>query len=414
MANRIKNSSADMIPNEMENELNAMMEDETNTNVPEKKTTKKAPTKRKSSSTTQSVEIKNEKPSHEVAPAVPSTNGTTIGQIEAVSARNEIVKGYKEKYNDIVKNITVDLNNIKISDSLNSMEKHTNMDIIFNSKPIFQVHLAQSCYSAFMSSLKLPEIYSLTQSSLDNFNSRLKLYQTIYSKIKNTSIGKMSFETFTELTSFFDLGTLMYGIYQMTFPGSTSIDITCGHCKQEFNAKIPNDSLIFSKDEDIFKRYDDISRNAKTVQDVIGNSLLSVNERVLLDDSKIIVDVRFPSLKDHLDTLRLVPSNQVDSKADALAKLLFIKSVMVLNVPATVQTGEPQYYPITDYNEIIKIIDELSVSDSKQLGNAMEDKFSKYNVQFRIKSFKCPKCGSDIGDIDVDMENLLFIQMYNL
>ena len=208
MATRIKNSSADMIPNEMENELNAMIEDENNSN--EKKESEKKTTTKKSTTTkkkTNSVEIKEEKKIIENKDNKNSNNNLTVGQIEAVSARNEIVKNYKEKYNEIIKNITVDLNNIKISDSLNSMEKHTNMDIIFNSKPVFEVHLAQSCYSAFMSSLKLPEIYALTQSSLDNFNSRLRLYQTIYNKISNTSIGKMSFDTFTELTSFFDLGT---------------------------------------------------------------------------------------------------------------------------------------------------------------------------------------------------------------
>lgn len=325
-----------------------------------------------------------------------------------MTTSHEIVTDMKVQINEILPNIKIDLNNITISDSLNSLEKHTNLDLVFNSKPTFQVALPQSCYTAYMEALKYVDIDAITNSTMDEYHTTLKMYQIIHEKMQATSIGSISFDTFCECTSFFDLQNLFYGLHMQTFPGTTKFDFTCIHCKHSFSQDIPNDSLIFSKDEKIFERLEKVAMDADTPEKVLKGSLLAENSRICLEASKTIIDIRIPSLKDQLNVLKSVPSDKLEESADDLATLLFIKGMYVLNVPETLQKKSPVYYPITNNKSIINILKKLSIADTKQLAKAIDEWTEKYKTEYRIPQFKCPSCHKDLGIMPVDMENVLF------
>lgn len=327
---------------------------------------------------------------------------------EMMTTRHDAKTEMKLQINELLPNITIDLNNITISDSLNSLDKQENLDVLFNSKPTFQVSLPQSCYTAYMEALKYVDIDAISNSTMDEYNTTLKMYQIIYNRIQATSIGNISFDTFCECTSFFDLQSLFYGLHMQTFPGTTKFDFTCIHCKHKFSQDIPNDSLIFSKDEAIFDRLNEVANNADTPDKVKSGSLLAETERVCLDQSKTIFDIRIPSLKNQLELLHNTPSNKLEEMADDLATLLFIKNVYVLNVPETIEKKTPIYYPVTSQASIINILKQLSINDSKQLSKAIEKWTDRYKTEYRIPSFKCPSCKEDLGHMPIDMENVLF------
>jgi len=330
-----------------------------------------------------------------------------------LSPKHDVMNDMKVQINELLPTMNIDLNNIIISDSLNSLEKHSNLDLIFNSTPTFQVPLPQSCYVAYMNALKFDDIDAITNSTMDEYHSTLKIYQIIHNRIQATSIGPINFDTFCECTSFFDLQSLFYGLHMQTFPGSTKFDFKCVHCEHEFSHDIPNDSLVFSKDEAIFERLNEIAMTADNSDAVIKASLLSEHKRVCLEQSKTIIDIRVPSLKNQLDILKSTPTDQLESLASDLATLLFIKNVYLLNVPETLEKKSPVYYPVSGNEKIIKILKQLSINDSKQLARAIDEWTNKYKTEYRIPNFKCPSCGKDLGEMPVDMENVLFRLMLN-
>lgn len=330
-----------------------------------------------------------------------------------ISERNEIINNMKVQINEILPNMNIDLNNIKLSDSLNTMEKHTNIDLVFNSKPTFEVVLPQSCYAVFMEAMKWNDIDAITNSTMDEYHTTLKMYQIIHSRIQATTVGEISFDTFLECTSFFDLQNLFYGLHMQTFPGTTKFDFECVHCHHKFSTDIQNDSLIFSKDDKIFERLEEVRLNSDTPEKIMRNSLIASHERICLNQSKTVVDIRVPSLKDQLDLLKTVPSDRMEELSDDLATLLFIKHIYLLNVPETLKMGEPTYYEITGNAAMINILKELSISDSKQLSESIETWTNKYKTEYRIPSFQCPSCKAELGDMSVDMENVLFRLMLN-
>lgn len=331
-----------------------------------------------------------------------------------MSERQDVIKDMKVQFNDVISKMTIDLNNIVISDSLDSMEKHTNTDIVFNSKPTFEVPLAQSCYTAYMQALVYSDINSIIESTGDNYSVTLKTYQVIYNRIQATSVGKFSFETFLECTSFFDLASLYYGLHMQTFPGTTNFTFECRSCKEKFSQDIPNDALVFSKDDAIYERLDKVRREADNPKYIIENSLLSKHNRICLNDSKMIIDIRIPSLKNQLDILKSVPAEEYDAIADDLTTILFFKNVYMINVPETVQKQSPVYYELKGNMPIINAIKQLTINDSKQLSKAIEDWTEKYKVEYKIPSFSCPKCKASLGDMSIDMENTLFRLMLSL
>lgn len=330
---------------------------------------------------------------------------------EFMTGKHFIVNEMKAKVNEILPNMNIDLNNIIISDSLDSLEKHTNLDLVFNSKPTFQVPLPQSCYTVYVEALKYADIDAIKNSTMDEYHTTLKMFQIVHNRIQATTLGAISFDTFIECTSFFDLQNIFYGLHMQTFPGKTSFSFQCANCNHEFDLDIPNDSLFFVKDDKIFERFDEVARNSETVEEVMKGSLISKHQRVCLEQSKTIIDIRIPSLKNQLDILKNTPSNVIKEESNNLATLLFIKDVYLLNVPETLDKGKPVYYKITGQNEIINVLKMLSLNDSKQLSKAVDDWTNQYKMEYRIPSFNCPKCGKDLGTLTLDMENVLFRQM---
>jgi len=391
MATKIKFDGSDLNkePNIEENinkEITEIKEE------PKKKTTtkKKNPPKEKPSLTTEEIYAQKK-----------------IGNVDMLSTQSQEKERMKMNFNNFLPKLNIDLNNIVISDSLNELEKFQNLDVIFNSQPTFEVPLAQSCYTVFMDALKYSDIDTISNSSLDEYHTTLKLYQITYNHIQATTLGKITFDQFLSCTSFFDLQSLFYGLHMQTFPGKTKFDFRCGHCKEKFSSEIPNDTLVFSKDDTIFERFDKIRKTSRNINEIIQGNLLNQTNRICLDQSKTIIDLRIPSLKLHLNTLASIPPSETEKTDDAYT-LLFIKNMYLLNVPESLDKDQPIYYQITDDNKKLEAIKHFGVADAKQLGSAIDDWTGKYKVEYKIPNMICPNCGKSLGELSVDMENVLF------
>jgi hypothetical protein len=319
----------------------------------------------------------------------------------------------KPDVSELLKNISIDINNIEFTEK-SPLEKIDDIDFILNGKPTFQVIANQSAYIAHMESIRLADINSLTNSSADIYATKQKLYKTIWSKINTTSVGKMDFKTWLKVTSFYDLPSLMYGIYCQTFPGDTTFEINCRHCHENTDVVVNNDTLITVKDEETYSKLNEIINNVTKSEELLNNSIVNKYSRTVLPTSKILVDIQTPSLWNHLELLASVDKNLVDEMQDVLGTMMFLKNIFVIDTKELQRSGKAKYYSIDDKNQIIQILRNLEVFDAKALGDAIAQRSDKYAIGYKIKNFKCSKCNNDVGEIPVDVEQLLFSQILQM
>lgn len=314
----------------------------------------------------------------------------------------------KKNATAFLNNLSIDVNSIEIIDAPQGLSKIDDYDLVINNRPTYQVVCNQSCYVAQMEALKYADSMAITNSSLDAYASRVKLYQTIYAKTNATSLGKISYKDFLRITSFYDISSLIYGIYQQSFPGETEFTINCGHCSKPVDVKINNDTLVSAKDESVYKNIMDVINSVNNPEEALGKSIVNKTTRKVLPDTKIIVDIQTPSLHDHLTILGSVDKNKIDENADLIAIMLFLKKILMLDVKASMESGTAKYYEIKNNSEIAKLIRDLPLEDFKILSEEMQKRIDQYAINYKISSFPCPHCAKDLGDIPIDMEQLLF------
>lgn len=335
-------------------------------------------------------------------------------QEEHIQVQQPVEAPQERKVNprDFLNNMKFDLNAIEIVDA-SPMEEIDNFEFVLNNKGKTQIVANQSNYIAYMEALNYNEISALTNSTLDDFSSQVLLAQTIHSKINTTSLGRVPYEKWTEITSYYDLDTFLYGIYLQTFPGDTKFNITCGSCKNRVEAVVNNDTLITAKGDSTYENLNEVLNN-RDVKSVLGKALVNVTHRILLPDSKTIMDIKLPTVKRHLDLIGAVNKNVKDKTSHIISMMIFINKTLMVDVKKSMATGKPCYYEINDREKLAKLIAKLSFEDAKALSKAIEDMVAKNAVEYKIKSFKCPKCNKELGDIPVEMETLLFYQILQL
>jgi hypothetical protein len=338
---------------------------------------------------------------------------TTTKKKTTSSNKKPATKKVKKDVSSMLDSIVIDINNIEFTEK-SPLEKIDDIDFILNGKPTFQVVANQSAYIAHMESIRLADINAMTNSSGDIYATKQKLYKTIHSKVNTTSVGSIDFKTWLRVTSFYDLPSLMYGIYCQTFPGDTTFEINCRHCHENTDVIVNNDTLISVKDEDTYSKLNEIINNTKKPADLLDNSIVNKYSRSVLPKSKILIDIQTPSLWNHLELLASIDKRSMNEMEDVIGTMMFIKNLFLLDVKELERTGKPKYYPITDKNQIINILRNLEVLDAKALGDAIADRSDKYAITYKIQNFKCGKCNNDVGEIPVDVEQLLFSQILQM
>lgn len=333
--------------------------------------------------------------------------------ISEVNTTDEIKKEEPKKEltpEEFLADLKVDLNNIELVEE-NPLTDIKNFNFFLNRKSKTQIVAIQSGYTAAVEGFDYSQINQLVNSTLDEYAMQLLLMQTIYSTINTTSVGKLSFEEWCNITSYYDLESFEYANYLETFPGDTSFSIECGSCHQVINAKINNDRLICAKNDLTMERMNEILNNRNNAKAMLNKALVHTKKRVFLEDSKIIIDIKLPTIKKHLDLLSSVNAKAKEKARHILTLMLFFDGLYMLDIQETMNKKKPCYYKVEDRQKIATIVGKLTYNDSKHLSTIINEFIESQTVEFKIKSFVCPSCQTKIRDIPVEIEQLLFFQM---
>jgi hypothetical protein len=315
---------------------------------------------------------------------------------------------------NILSNIQVNLNSIEIVNELNPIEMNNLENAILNDTTTMLVTCCQSSYTAEMSALKSQEIQSISNSDVDYYSYKKKLFQTINKHMENTSVGKMDYANWLHLTSYFDVDTLLYGIYCQTFNYENKYSVTCPSCGKSFDAVVNNNTLIELRGRDegaeVFSKIQEIVSSVKNADELLEKSQVHKTKRICLDESKIIVDIKIPSAYDYLEDVVAKADNEaLEDYQNAIGLTLFVDSVYLPNVLLYQQTGKLNYVKLNaSRGKMLTVVSDLSYYDSLQLTDEINDFVEKYRVTYSIRNVGCPNCGYIIKNIPLDMEEVLF------
>lgn len=344
-------------------------------------------------------------------PAVPES---AINKTKEKVEEKETVNDNKMKTKkDVLSKFKIDnLSEIMILDNytIDNYEAFKGMNFNINGKPTTETVCNQSCYIAQMEGLNYSDLVALKNSSAGIYSAKQRLYKTIYSKINTTSLGNIDFKTFLDITTLFDMESLIYGVYCQTFEDETEFNVTCAHCGNTINVKFTNNQLIFTKDDKVYGRIKETIQSVHNPMEARKKSVLNEVKRVILPESKIIIDLKIPSLSDQLDLLSKMNEEKARAIEDIVNVVFFTKEMFKPDLGSFLN-GKPAWVKVANPRQYIPEISGLSYEDQKYLNKEMEEFVGKYRVDYAVPSFKCSNCEQPTGDIQILMEQMLFLRI---
>ena len=284
-----------------------------------------------------------------------------------------------------------------------------------------KVPLPNSGYTASVIGLSSPEMrnYSETLSGLDRFGQMEFKYKTLYSKIVETSIGDMDFDTFLNKTALLEYEILSYALFSSTFPEKSTYPYNCPKCNTRSDFTYYNKQYLDTHEGDTEKR----AKTLNAMREVLKGQAISAKElfeesetskltRKYLKDSKIVVELRHPTLHDQLYDVINNATEDLIVNNEALINLMpFIKTVYY-PTDETVD-GAPEdieYITLDDIDMKVNALNTITDADDDELAMAIEKNIlEKYTIQFTLRPPKCPFCGHMATPEPVNFEQMLFM-----
>lgn len=186
---------------------------------------------------------------------------------------------------------------------------------------------------------------------------------------------------------------------------------TCGSCGKQTSVTVDNQTLVEAKDKDVFKVIEEVTSSELTGEELVANSIVHKRQRIMLNDSKIIIDVKTPTLWDNLSLIKASNPQIIKEYSETFSSMLFIANLYMLDVRKTHETGTPCYYEVKEKTKILDILLRLTNNDGEQLEDEIENKLAKYNITYEIHGCKCSHCKEEIPNIPIDMESILFTRI---
>lgn len=331
------------------------------------------------------------------------------GKVYGVQPKN--IQNTKGELEDVPE-FQFDLSEIEISDDIDPIAAMQDMETIFNNTGTFEVVAFQSGYKAELSALSMQDVSSIMTATNDIVTNRRRLYQQIHKHIESTSIGILGFNDWCKYTSFGDIETFLYGIYCQTFPTKNDFELQCPSCGKLTSVAVNNNTLISVANMELMShRINEIRQSATKPADIIGKSLVHTEKRVSLPSSKVVADIKIPSIKDYLDLLSSLDQKFIMENSEVTGNILYLKALYMPDLKKSKRTGKPCYTIVDDKNKIINILLRLNIKDGLYLEKQINERVASYSVEYKINGVRCQHCKDKMPSTPVDLEKILFTAM---
>lgn len=254
------------------------------------------------------------------------------------------------------------------------------------------------------------ELLGLVDNSQNTKDSLISKWSLIHSKVTDTSLGKMNFNTFLRSVSQLEYECLVYGILCATYPEEDEFPLKCPKCKEDINHKYVIRGLLRAermsdKLKAAFKKTVDASYMKSTAEKCFNESLLNTEIAIELPESGYYVGLAAQSAYDFIyDSIESI--NTMDAKYQQAAVLA--STINEICVPDPQDPGA--YFEVDSSEDLIKLVYSLGDKDVQILGAKIGDMLNDMEFDYGLFDVNCPKrkCGSHIDYIPIDLDSILF------
>ena len=242
--------------------------------------------------------------------------------------------------------------------------------------------------------------------SPDLYDRQMSILLYNHTEFPDIAGPKPSFDQFISLISDFDKKSLLFAIYDATYGTLGSTKITC----PKPDCRHTSEVVINAKDllqPDTIKAVWD---KPTVFQDYSIAVDIPLGDTSGSGISRIVFNMAIPTIKTHLDTLKLISIDDLKDNFDKTNSIVSKTEELVMLTKSISIYGEDELVPddtVTSQFEMHTIVQNyISLDVVGIVIDAFDKEFSMYNPEFK-KSLKCSNCGHNF-DLPVDIEVALY------
>lgn len=327
---------------------------------------------------------------------------------------DEEIASIKEEIGEPIVKSNVDVSSITIKKSKKLTEDEIMKRFVkkvTESNPSTRIVAVNSGYAASMDGFSSPALRNVSAELAQydkDFGATDYRYRLVHSKIKDTTIGSMDYMTFLKNTSLLELDIFFYGIVCSTYPDKNQFPGKCPNpkCEAKFKYDYFNKDYLKVTSENVDEVTEKVAALLKgqaiNPEEIFENAPTNMVTREILDDSGIIVELRHPTLYDHLyDVLQTLE----DKNSSLINSMPFIETVLIPDIDIE---GNTSYFKLEKVENKLNTLEQLSEADDIKLAEKIKIIIDQSNIEFAMQNIECPYCKHKFADQIVSMEQMLF------
>lgn len=340
--------------------------------------------------------------------AVVIIDKTGMGQVvnftDEERAKLERVKSIKLKEVETIDLKTIKTKKAKVGVADKILEKR-------NSVRNTTIVLPVSGLTVVMSGCSTFELMGLITGENVDVMSLVSKWTLIHSKVEDTSIGKLDFNTFLNSVASMEYDLLVYGILCATFPDEDTFPLNCPKCKSSIEHKYAVRSLLRIEEmsdrlKEAVKHTSDSSYTENMARECFDNSLLNTEKTIELPESSFLCTIGVQNAYSFIyDSVNAI--DQLDAKyAQATVLTSAISTIFVPNP----DDGGETYLEVDDTEDKIKFVYSLNAKDISILSSKIGEITEGMTFSFGLMDINCPnvKCKHHINSVEVELDTILF------
>jgi hypothetical protein len=236
-------------------------------------------------------------------------------------------------------------------------------------------------------SLSVSEEERLKTSLLSPIKASEHLNKCIYESIVSKPEEIHTYGDFLKKLTIKDRDALLFGLYHITYGDIKNYDITCSSCRKTYAVTIKASNLFN------FSPYP-------------GEGILEKVEKIQLPVYKDVwVYIKQPSLEEEDASIKNLTGLGGASVDTVIETLIIDKFEEISPADSTTST-----MVVSDKADVLRAYLQLPARDKRKIYEEYEEKFGKYGVDLKMKSY-CTFCGNE-DEVEVNLVAQFFRMVY--
>lgn len=337
---------------------------------------------------------------------------STIDDTESNKEMLEDLKAQvKEKIGPIKR--TLDLSKFSINQKAVSAQKVMKL-VVTNNQNAADWVLPNAGKMISMTGLSGPEILKLNpeNTNRNRMNTFRDMYRVMYDHLLDGN--KPEFETWLKQLRFVDLQHVYFALYMATFGGSNFVSYSCPNenCKKVFIHDVDFKDMVIYADDKVKEKVRKIMTgdSTSTSNDSYESTLVQISD-------KYAFAIRTPSVWNVIMETVTLNDKFLEEYADQIDLITYIDAAYIIDAEAQTLTPidtkpDPNDMAKTAARRIVtmyNIISKLSSEEYYNLRSVINEfDSSASDVTYRIPKCRCPKCNTDIAEVESQPSEMLF------